>query len=56
MKTYVALLRGINIGGHKKLKMADLKLLFEVLRFDNVVTYIQSGNVFFSAKKEKGFS
>lgn len=48
MQTYIALLRGINVGGHKKLKMADLKLLFEGLGFHDVVTYIQSGNVVFS--------
>jgi len=50
MKRYIALLRGINVGGHKKLKMTDLKLLFEDLGFENVTTYIQSGNVVFSAK------
>lgn len=54
MQTYIALLRGINVGGHKKLKMADLKLLFEDLGFQDVVTYIQSGNVVFSAEEEKG--
>lgn len=56
MKTYIALLRGINVGGHKKLKMADLKLLFETLGFEDVVTYIQSGNVVFSSKDSKDFS
>ena len=49
MKTYVALLRGINVGGHKKIKMTDLKLLFEELGFVDVMTYIQSGNVVFSS-------
>lgn len=53
MQTYIALLRGINVGGHKKIKMADLKLLFEDLGFEDVVTYIQSGNVIFLAKDEK---
>ncbi|WGF92965.1 DUF1697 domain-containing protein [Aequorivita marisscotiae] len=56
MKTHIALLRGINVGGHKKLKMADLKLLFEGLGFENVVTYIQSGNVIFSAAGERSLS
>ena len=56
MKTYIALLRGINVGGHKKLKMADLKSMMEELGFQNVVTYIQSGNVVFSAKEEKDLS
>ncbi|MDN3724471.1 DUF1697 domain-containing protein [Aequorivita sp. SDUM287046] len=56
MTTYIALLRGINVGGHKKLKMADLKSMMEELGFQSVVTYIQSGNVVFSAKEEKGLS
>ncbi|HPE84122.1 MAG TPA: DUF1697 domain-containing protein [Aequorivita sp.] len=56
MQTYIALLRGINVGGHKKLKMEDLKLLCEDLGFEDVVTYIQSGNVVFSAKEEKDIS
>ncbi len=47
MNSYIALLRGINVGGHKKILMADLKLLFEKLKFKNVQTYIQSGNVIF---------
>ena len=45
MTTYVALLRGINVGGHRKIKMADLKGMFEALGFGAVRTYIQSGNV-----------
>ena len=49
MQTYIALLRGINVGGHKKIKMAELKLLFEKLGFKDVTTYIQSGNVVFSS-------
>lgn len=48
MQTHLALLRGLNVGGHKILKMADLKLLFESLGFVEVTTYIQSGNVLFS--------
>lgn len=46
---YVALLRGINVGGINVIKMADLKRCFEQSGFDNVGTYIQSGNVLFSA-------
>lgn len=46
----VALLRGINVGGKNIIKMADLKECFEDLGFINVRTYIQSGNVIFSAK------
>jgi uncharacterized protein (DUF1697 family) len=49
VKRYVALLRGINVGGNNIIKMADLKRCFEQCGFDNVGTYIQSGNVLFSA-------
>ena len=45
MKTYVLLLRGINVGGKNKIPMAELKGLLEELGFKDVVTYIQSGNV-----------
>ncbi len=48
MKTYIALLRGINIVGHKKIKMADLKKYIEELKFSDVKTYIQSGNIIFA--------
>lgn len=51
LQIYIALIRGINVGGHAIIKMADLKKLFEALGFENVSTYIQSGNVLFSAKK-----
>jgi len=47
MKVYISMIRGINVGGQKKIKMADLKLLYESLDFQNVRTYIQSGNVIF---------
>lgn len=49
MKTYIALLRGINVGGHHKIKMASLKEMFVALGFSEVITYIQSGNVVFQA-------
>ena len=49
MQTYIALLRGINVSGQKKIKMADLKLSLETLAFSDVVTYIQSGNIVFKA-------
>lgn len=48
---YIALFRGINVGGHKKIKMADLKLLFIEFGFNNVITYIQSGNVIFESNE-----
>ncbi len=46
---YVSLLRGINVGGHRKIRMGDLKSLYESMGLQNVVTYIQSGNVVFDA-------
>ena len=45
MLTYIALLRGINVSGHHKIKMTDLKQLFLDLGYHDVTTYIQSGNV-----------
>ena len=51
MKTYIALLKGINVGGHKKVPMADLRTLLEKEGFQNVQTYIQSGNVILQSKE-----
>ncbi len=48
----IAILRGINVGGKRKILMADLKLIFESLNFSNVTTYIQSGNVIFDSDDE----
>jgi uncharacterized protein (DUF1697 family) len=45
---YVALLRGINVGGKNLIKMADLQACFADHGFDEISTYIQSGNVVFS--------
>lgn len=53
MKTYISLLRGINVSGQKKILMADLKALYETLKFKDVVTYIQSGNVIFKTDKKE---
>lgn len=47
MKKFITLLRGINVSGQKIIKMSELKLLFEDIGFQNVQTYIQSGNVIF---------
>lgn len=52
MKTYISLLRGINVSGQKKIKMAELKALYEDLGFAEVQTYIQSGNVIFKDLEE----
>jgi uncharacterized protein (DUF1697 family) len=49
MTRYVALLRGINVGGKNLIKMTDLKVCFEKAGFEDVETYIQSGNVIFSS-------
>lgn len=46
---YVALLRGINVGGKNKVEMTPLKIVFEALGASNVVTYINSGNVIFDS-------
>ena len=55
MPRYVALLRSVNIGGYGRMAMNDLRETFGSLGYDNVVTYIQSGNVLFStsSKSEK---
>jgi uncharacterized protein (DUF1697 family) len=45
---YIALLRGINVGGNNIVKMDELKKLFEGMNFTDVITYIQSGNIIFS--------
>lgn len=50
MKKYVALLRGINVGGNNKVEMKRLKQVFERLGYGNVSTYINSGNVIFESK------
>lgn len=49
MKTYIALLRGINVGGHKKVSMKALSELLTKEGFKQVQTYIQSGNVVFQS-------
>lgn len=46
---YLALLRGINVGGNNKVPMKDLRTCFESAGFTNVSTYIASGNIFFDA-------
>ena len=51
MPIYIAMLRGINVGAHKRIKMEQLRASFEALGFEQVRTYIQSGNVVFKAPK-----
>jgi uncharacterized protein (DUF1697 family) len=48
---YIALLRGINVGGHQ-VKMERLRALFGEMGFDRVRSYIQTGNVFFSSEEQ----
>jgi len=49
---YIALLRGINVGGHHKVPMAELRAEFEKLGFKNLSTILNSGNIIFEAKTE----
>jgi len=46
-QTYICFLRGVNVGGNKMLKMAELKALFDSLKLRDAKTYLQSGNVVF---------
>lgn len=52
MKTHLALLRGINVSGHRMIKMDALKTALQSAGFTNVKTYIQSGNVFVDSEEE----
>ena len=49
METYIALLRGINVSGHKIVKMDTLRKVLEELDFENIKSYIQSGNIIFDS-------
>ncbi len=52
--TYVALLRGVNVGGNARIRMVDLREIVESLGHGDVATYIQSGNVVFTAAAAGG--
>ncbi len=52
MTIYVALLRGINVGGHNMIKMPELRGMLEAIGLTGVQTYIQSGNVVFATDGE----
>ncbi len=54
MTTSISLLRGINAGGQKKIKMGDLVSLYEALGLKNVRTYVQSGNMLFDTAEGSG--
>lgn len=49
MQRYAALLRGVNVSGKNKISMAELKKIFEKFAFEDVKTYLNSGNVIFSS-------
>jgi uncharacterized protein (DUF1697 family) len=51
-ETYVAFLRGINVGGHHKVPMADLKKELQKLELENIVTLLNSGNIIFDSTNE----
>ena len=51
MDKYISILRGINVGGNRKILMKDMEVLFEKLVFLKVETFIQSGNVVFESEK-----
>lgn len=52
METKIAILRGINVGGKRKILMKDLKVLCEKLEWKNIKTYIQSGNIIFKSTQK----
>ena len=52
MKTYIVLLKGINVGGHKKVPMAELRELLNKSGFEDVQTYIQSGNIILKSSEK----
>jgi len=51
MTIYIALIRGINVGGHNKVPMAELRTAYEGIGLNRVKTYIQSGNVVFESEE-----
>jgi uncharacterized protein (DUF1697 family) len=51
MSIVVSMLRGINVSGHRKITMVQLKALYERLGHTRVITYIQSGNVVFTTDR-----
>ena len=51
LNVFVALLRGVNVGGKNMISMSSLKKSFETTGFNNVTTYINSGNIIFTAKE-----
>lgn len=56
MPKYVAFLRGVNVGGNNKIKMEVLREICAALGFENVKTYINSGNVIFETAESEDFA
>ena len=52
MPILISMLRGVNVGGHHKIKMEALRALYESLKFEDPRTYVQSGNVIFRSKEK----
>jgi uncharacterized protein (DUF1697 family) len=52
MPVLISMLRGVNVGGHNKIKMDALRKLYESLKFEEPRTYVQSGNVIFRTKEK----
>lgn len=52
MTVIIAMLRGVNVGGHHQIKMEDLRTLCKSLKFTDAQTYVQSGNVIFSTEEK----
>jgi uncharacterized protein (DUF1697 family) len=51
MPILISMLRGVNVGGHHKIKMEALRALYESLKLDSPRTYVQSGNILFRTKE-----
>lgn len=51
MPTFISLLRGINVSGQRKIRMADLKVAYEAIDLTDITTYLQSGNVVFRCRQ-----
>ena len=54
MPVLVSMLRGVNLGPHNRIKMDDLRALYESLKLENPRSYVQSGNVIFRTKEKNG--
>ncbi len=52
MPILISMLRGVNLGAHKRMKMDDLRAVYKALKFDDPRTYVQSGNVVFRTKEK----